>query len=758
MITPATCGLRQFICWRLQSKASISVTGEAVTTSTKVPVSPHTGQICNPHDPNEWVDYQTAASKGQVAFVLTAADPYFFVDLDKCKTDLGWSPEATMIAQAFAGRGAFLELSQSGTGLHVLGTMAGMGVEILRNKWDGWKEFYFKERFVALGTEWQGSMNVDCTDLVYQIVPQRDAAELAETPAERDPDWSGPEDDAELVARMLASSGGAGAAFGQKAHVRDLWTADRLERFWPIPEPRQDGALFDWSVADAALMAHLAFWTGRDAPRMDRLFRQSALMREKYEKRAGYRNSTTIGAIRGCRSVYTGGTRSSVGEGSSAASGDPQQDNPETIDLSRIEQYFSGCVYIQDRHAVLLPSGHIVKPEQFRAIYGGHRFVVTRYEGTPVKDAFEAFTQNRAMKFPQVWSTCFKPEHAPYAIIDTQSGPAVNMFAVPEIPTSDEEPIWFLDLLTRMIPNERDRDILLSWMAFCVQHRGTKALWAVVLQGVEGNGKSFIRRALQYAIGDLLTHCPTAEDMQEKYNNYIEHNLLIAVEEVHMDGRRSMMDRLKPLITEDQIEIRAMGRDKYMADNLTNWFFTTNHQDAVIKTRNDRRYAIFFGAQQNEADLMRDGLTAQYFKGLWTWAKAGGFAAIAGYLNRYVPNPDFDPAQMAIRAPYTSTTEAAIRESMGSMEAELLVAIDEGQAGFRNGWISSVKAVEILSRVGRTPTRRTVGNVIKNLGYEKMGKTAALFHEGGSQVTVYRKPSDGVKAPADYAVDQGYAV
>mgnify|MGYP000496936405 CR=1 FL=1 len=31
------------------------------------------------------------------------------------------------------------------------------------------------------------------------------------------------------------------------------------------------------SEADAALMTHLAFWTGKDMPRMDRLFRMSGL-------------------------------------------------------------------------------------------------------------------------------------------------------------------------------------------------------------------------------------------------------------------------------------------------------------------------------------------------------------------------------------------------------------------------------------------------------------------------------------------------
>src|SRR5262245_10542525 len=43
----------------------------------------------------------------------------------------------------------------------------------------------------------------------------------------------------------------------------------------------------DDSAADLALCHTLAFWTGRDPARMDRLFRQSGLMRTKWNARRG---------------------------------------------------------------------------------------------------------------------------------------------------------------------------------------------------------------------------------------------------------------------------------------------------------------------------------------------------------------------------------------------------------------------------------------------------------------------------------------
>jgi putative DNA primase/helicase len=45
------------------------------------------------------------------------------------------------------------------------------------------------------------------------------------------------------------------------------------------------------------LVSHLAFWTGGDPDRIDRLFRSSGLYREKWE-RADYRAKTVARALR----------------------------------------------------------------------------------------------------------------------------------------------------------------------------------------------------------------------------------------------------------------------------------------------------------------------------------------------------------------------------------------------------------------------------------------------------------------------------
>lgn len=91
--------------------------------------------------------------------------------------------------------------------------------------------------------------------------------------------------DAELIDR--ASNAANGAQF------RALWDGQWQGRF-----PSQ-------SEADQSLCNLLAFWAGGDYDRIDALFRQSGLMRDKWERRERYRTTTIEKAIASCKEFYS---------------------------------------------------------------------------------------------------------------------------------------------------------------------------------------------------------------------------------------------------------------------------------------------------------------------------------------------------------------------------------------------------------------------------------------------------------------------
>lgn len=272
----------------------------------KVPTEPATGNNSNPHDPSTWMTRDAAYATGfNVGVVLTENDPYFLIDLDDCRDpDTGiWHPGAVTIAGMFPG--AAVEVSVNGTGMHIMGRCDAAALGGRKHKFSAHGvlcEFYHQGRFVALGAGLTGDMEIDWTPTIAAFVPGREVLSLVELTAGPVPEYTGPADDVELIKMMLAARGSVAAIFGDKASIADLWnrSVEILARLYPSPS----GKPFDASSADAALMLHLAFWTGKDAARMDKLFRLSGLMRDKYADRPDYRTSTISGCVALCKRVY----------------------------------------------------------------------------------------------------------------------------------------------------------------------------------------------------------------------------------------------------------------------------------------------------------------------------------------------------------------------------------------------------------------------------------------------------------------------
>lgn len=726
----------RFLNWRIEDGRKVPCTRD--------------GRKCDAHDPANHLTYAQAAAAGYgVAFDLRAEDGLFFLDLDKClQPDGQWKPEAVAIFSSFAG--AWGEVSQSGTGLHILGRCNPALLADRRNKWNGWLEFYTDARFIAFGTSgWipiggQARPDADWTNQLLSVVPERE--HLGELPEGVDAAFTGPSDDDALIALMLRSTGGAGAAFGMRATVGQLWNADPmvLPKLYPAFD---GGGGFDHSSADAALMSHLAFWTGKDMPRMDRLFRRSALMRPKYETRADYRRDTVQNAARLCKTVYDRPSPvAAVGPGTTGDAGEVY------LTTTEMQEHFKGCIYISDMHRVMLPDGRMLRSEQFNAVYGGHMFQMMPDGTKPTDEAFKALTQNKATRFPKAQRPCFRPDLAPGLILPDGS---VNTYIPPDVPMVPGDVSRFLDLLAKLLPNERDRQIMLAYMAAVVQHPGVKFQWAPVLQGCEGNGKTALLSCVVYAVGRRYTHQPKAKQLGGQFNGYLECKVFILVEEIHMAGRREVLDDLKPLITNLEIEVENKGIDQRMIENRGNWAFCTNYQDAVIKSRNDRRYAIFFTAQQQVGDLVRDGMSGRYFPDLWSWLKADGYSHVAHFLKNYAIPADLDPSGACHRAPITSSTEAAVQASLGGFEVEIKEAAENNTKGFRGGWISSWALDKLARDRGVRIGRNKYADILTSLGYERVGRAGGpIMAEDAQRPMLFSKPG----VAGSYERAQGYPV
>jgi hypothetical protein len=720
---------RQFIVYLVQPSRT------RPGKTDKFPCDFRTGRVANAHDSQIWTDHATAiAAAAQfgpsygVGFVFTETDPFWFLDLDGCVLPDGsdWSPLAKQLCAAFTG--AAVEVSQSGTGLHIFGT-GRPPPHSCKNEPLG-LEFYHSGRFAALtGTNAIGNAAFDGSAILPALVASYfppDAAQAQEQGWTEGPsvEWRGPTDDDELIRRALRSRSTA-SAFGGRASFADLWTGniEALGRAYP-----DDTRAYNASQADAALAQHLAFWTGKDCERIRRLMERSALVRNKWD-RDDYLPRTITGAVGRQFEVLTDKAPEPVAsppEGPApSATNEPPRPAMVTgstfVNNETQLEMFAGCVYIRDQHRVLVPGGNLLKPEQFKVAYGGYTFTMDAANEKTTRDAWEAFTQNQAYRCPRADSPCFRPDEPPGALIHRGGQVFANTYWPIDVPRKVGDGTPFLTHLAKVLPDERDRFILLCYMAACVQHKGIKFQWAPLLQGVEGNGKTLFTRCVAEAVGRRYVHWPKASKLAAQFNSWMIGKVFYGVEDIFVpDHKREIIEELKPMITGgDGLEIEGKGVDQISADICGNFMFNSNHKDAVLKTNRDRRFCVLFSAQQEAEDLARDGMDGDYFPRLYDWLRADGYAIVSELLYTFPIPDEFNPATGCQRAPVTTSTAAAISASAGGAEQEIAEAVAQGLPGFCDGWISSIQLDRLLERLGiaRRITHSKRKEMLERLGY-----------------------------------------
>ena len=719
---------RQFIIYRaVPSK-------DRPGKTEKFPCSP-SGVVSNAHDPSNWLDEASAATLATVmgpgygvGFVLTREDPLFCIDLDNCATPTGWSDGALALCAQFPGAG--IEVSRSGRGLHIWGTGT-MPPHSCKNTALGY-EAYAADRFIALGLPGAtGNASADCTAALHRVVaqyfpPSAAPATPSDWTTEPCAEWVGPEDDHELIRRILSSKPSTASVFGGKCTVIDLWDrdVDALARSYPSASPNQP---FGESEADAALAQHLCFWAGKDCERVLRLMQMSGLKRDKWE-REDYLTRTIQRACAMATNVYherrADGREAEdvsapavvpVKSGGRLANGDTFLDAGAQLKL------WAGFTYVTEQNSIVTDTGQILGPDQFKNKYGGWSFVMGHDNQKMSSNAWEAFTQSQAIRMPKVDHGAFRPDKEPGEVWARDGESFVNTYRRLAIARKQGDPSLFLDHLAIVLPHQRDRDILLAYMAAVVQHPGIKFQWAPLIQGVEGNGKTLFSRCVAEAVGFRYTHLPKAAELAEKFNGWLSGKIFIGVEDVYYPGAKTeIIETLKPMITNERQPIRHMGRAEVTMDICANFIVNSNHKDAIRKTANDRRWCILFCAQQSREDKARDGLTPKYFQDLYKWLRADGYAIVSEFLYSYAIPAEFGLDCLCGDAPMTSSTEEAIACGLGQVEQEVMERIQRGSAGFSGGWVSSIALDNVLreEKMEKAMPRVKRRDMMVTLGYD----------------------------------------
>lgn len=246
--------INNWVCWKYEQRDG---------KLTKVPKHPATGKNAKSDDPDTWTGYEIAVENkiyfDGIGFMLQPEKiDLVGIDIDHCLNG-SLSPFATEIVTAV---NSYTEVTPSGEGLRIFA----LGALPPKKRKKADFEVYTSRRFLSVtGNHYPGTpLTIERREAEITTLHQKifgDQPEETRAPAAIQPVSLG---DIELLNVILQSK--------QAPKFTKLWAG------------KWTGDYSSQSEADLALCSILAFYTGNDETRIDNLFRQSGLWRDKWDK------------------------------------------------------------------------------------------------------------------------------------------------------------------------------------------------------------------------------------------------------------------------------------------------------------------------------------------------------------------------------------------------------------------------------------------------------------------------------------------
>ena len=474
----------------------------------------------------------------------------------------------------------------------------------------------------------------------------------------------------------------------------------------------------DSSSNDLALCDLLAFWT-RDPAQIDRLFRRSGLMREKWDSK---RRDSTYGADTITEALMT------VTEFYSRSA---------TKREASLDDFHA---YMPDHRYIYIPTGDLWPGSSVDARCPWPKN--SKGEDVPPRRWLD---QNRAVE-QMTWAPG-EPQLIENRVV--QGGgwiqkPGVTVFNLYKPPTlilgdSRRASPW-REHVRAIYPD--DADHIEKWFAQRVQRPDVKLNHALLLGGAQGIGKDTLCEPVKHAIGPWNFGEISPAQMLGRFNGWTK-NVIVRVSEARDLGevnRFAFYEHSKVYIAAppDVLRVDEKNCREYPIINATGLLITTNYKcDGIYLPPDDRRHYVAW------SDVTREAFDDAYWRAFWCWLANGGTADVAAFL-RGLDLSDFDPKAPP---PKTEAFYAIVQANANPEESELADLIDHiGHPAALTLEVlaeSSHATTEFKLQLSDMKMRRTWPHRMEQVGYVRVQNAAAptdgLWKVKGRRQAVYAR-------------------
>jgi hypothetical protein len=299
-----------------------------------------------------------------------------------------------------------------------------------------------------------------------------------------------------------------------------------------------------------------------------------------------------------------------------------------------------------------------------------------------------------------------------------------NLYSAASVPALDDCPAavtLIVEHLRRMLPDDRERELLISWLAHNVRFPGRKIRWAPYLHGPEGDGKSSMIELLAATMGAPNVRPVSSRTLESDFTDWAHGCAVICVEEMRQIGhsRFDVMNNLKPYITNSVVEIHPKGKAAFSAPNTANYLLLSNHLDGAPIGDGDRRFMFLSSAidASMARKLSADGFFARLHDVLTQHP-----GALRRWLLEWPLSPEFDANG---RAPATELKRMVIELSRSETELAARDALEQGSRGVHpkvvSSWHLARRLRAELGEDARVSTTQ-LNSLLARMGYQLLGR------------------------------------
>ena len=406
-------------------------------------------------------------------------------------------------------------------------------------------------------------------------------------------------------------------------------------------------------------------------------------------------------------------------------------------DKSKAPKWMEGWVFVTEKDKLYrMDSDEWVTQLGFNAKF--NRLMPRNQEGEVMKSAYYAAVEDHDLK------TVTRGQYLPWGgpIFEMDGVECVNLYRPSSVPKAVEflsvEGQRAVDVVLRhirLIAGGREAvvSVMVDWLAHNTQKPSVKVRWAPLIKGFPGDGKTVFGQLVAAVIGRVNVGSVTPTVLATDFTGWARNKAVVVLEEIKLTGhnKHDIINRLKPFITNDVVEVHPKGQDSRDEINTVNYLAFTNYVDALPLEETDRRWWVIFTPYDNAealAEALREfvgagdtkSVVARYFKQLHTAINTQG-AELRRWLLDHQISSSFEADGTA---PMTDEKAVMIGMQVSDDESALAEVIEAGGPGISREIFTSSHLREqvVLGDSDVNTSTSAWSRLLTKMGYTRLPK------------------------------------